>query len=108
MEVVVSACGKTARVVNLPAERFTPTFIPFDENINFEGDRKLLSEGKGGQFWDAGVLHEDTSNKFNSGKSFELRIATGPCEVDPGEEVQVQVIHTPTNSVVIKKTLTAT
>ena len=108
MEVVVSACGETARVVNLPAERFTPTFIPFDDTVNFEGETSLLSEGKGGQFWTAGVLHEDTSNTFNSGKSFELRIATGRCKVDSGDEVQVQVVHTPTNSVVIKETLTAT
>jgi len=110
MEVVVSACGETARVVNLPAERRTPTSVPFDKGINFEGNRELLSEGQffGGQFWDAGVLHEDTSNTFNSGKSFELRITTGECEVDSGDEVQVQVVHTPTNSVVIKETLTAT
>lgn len=108
MEIVVRACGKTERVVNLPAENIAPTNQPFYKKENFERNNGLLSAGISFQKWNAGVLHEDTSNKFNSGKSFELRIATGICEVDPGNEVQVQVIHTPTNSVIIKETLTGT
>jgi flagellin-like protein len=108
MEVMVTACGETTRIVNLPAERFTPTYIPFDEAENFEGNTNLLSEGQGDQFWDAGVLHEDTSDEFNSGKSFELRVRNTMCSLKPGDEVQVQILHTPTNSIVIDQTLTAT
>jgi len=113
MEIVVRACGQRARIVNLPAPTTrttsTPTYLPFDSG-NFEGNRNLLSPGQafGRQSWDAGVLHEDTSNTFTAGSSFEFRIKNGACRLDAGDQVVVQVVHTPTNSVPIKKTLTAT
>ena len=113
MEIAVRACGKRARMVNLPSPTrrttSTPTYLPFDSG-NFEGNQNLLSPGQafGRQSWDAGVLHEDTSNTFTAGSSFEFRIKNGACRLDPGEEVVVHVVHTPTNSIPIEKTLTAT
>jgi flagellin-like protein len=110
MEIVVRACGKTTRIVNLPAPtnrtRSTPTYFPFDEG-NFQGNQNLLSQGTVGQSWDAGVLHEDTNDTFTSGLSFEFRITNGACSLDAGDEVAVQVVHRPTNTVMIRKELTA-
>lgn len=110
MEIAVRACGQSERIVNLPAPTTrttsTPTFLPFDVG-NFEYGSGLLSQGQPGQEWDAGVLHEDTSDTFVAGSSFEFRIKNGACRLDPGDEVSVRVVHTPTNSVVIEKRLTA-
>ena len=110
MEIAVRACGETARIVNLPTPTTrtasTPTYFPFDEG-NFEGNQNLLSEGTVGQSWDAGVLHEDTENTFNSGSSFEFRITNGACSLKSGDQVDVRVVHTPTNSVMINQELTA-
>jgi len=109
MEIVVSTCGKTTRITNLPATRYTPTYIPFDENRNFEGDQDLISEGQPGQSWNAGVLHEDTDNTFKADAEFEFRINNAPngCDLSPGDRVTVRVIHVPTNAVVIEQELTA-
>lgn len=110
MEIVVRACGETARIVNLPAPTTrtasTPTYFPFDEG-NFEGNENLISEGTVGQSWDAGVLHEDTDDTFTGGSSFEFRITNGACSLNSGDQVDVRVIHTPTNTVMINKELTA-
>ncbi|MFC6756466.1 MULTISPECIES: type IV pilin [Haloarcula] len=109
LEIAVRACSKTSRLVNLPATRNTPTFIPFADS-NLRGE--LISQGQPGQAWDAGALHEDTGDTFTAGSSFEFRIKNdedeGGCRLDSGDEVTVRVIHTPTNSIVIKQELTAT
>ena len=111
MEIVVRACERTTRVVNLPAPTArtasSPTYFPFDGG-NFEGDEDLLTEGTVGQSWSAGVIHEDTDNTFSSGRSFRLRINNGACSLNTGDQVRIQVIHTPTNTVMIRKQLTAT
>lgn len=110
MEIAVRACGKSARIGNLPAPTnrtsSTPTYFPFDEG-NFERNTNLLSEGTVGQSWNASVLHEDTGNTFASGLSFEFRIKNGACSLDAGDQVDVRVVHTPTETVMIKKELTA-
>lgn len=110
MEVAVRACGKRARIVDLPApttrSASTPTYFPFDDG-NFEGDEELLSEGTVGQTWSAGVLHEDTTDTFAGGTSFEFRITNGACSLNAGDRVDVRVVHTPTNTVFIEKQLTA-
>jgi flagellin-like protein len=106
MEVAVEACGESARIVNLPATRRTPTSVPFYDS-NLEGN--LISQGQffGAQQWDAGALHEDTGDTFTASSSFEFRIKNGACELDPGDEVVVRVVHTPTNTVFIEKRLVA-
>ncbi len=104
LEIAVRACGETGRIVNLPATQRTPTSIPFADS-NLRGD--LISQGQPVQAWDAGVLHEDTGDTFTAGSSFEFRIKNGACSLDPGDDVTVRVIHTPSNSVLIKQELTA-
>ncbi|EMA09159.1 type IV pilin [Haloarcula sp. JP-Z28] len=110
MELVVRACGKATRLINLPAPTTrtasTPTYFPFDEG-NFQGNQDLLSEGTVGQSWDAGVLHEDTTNTFAAGSSFEFRITNGACSLAAGETIEVMVVHSPTNTVMIDTELTA-
>lgn len=110
MEIAVRACGKAERLVNLPApttrSSSTPTYFPFDDG-NFERETGLLSQGTVGQTWNASVLHEDASDTFTAGTSFEFRINNGACSLSAGDTVTVRVIHTPTNSVLIKKELDA-
>ena len=110
MEIVVRACEKTTSLINLPAPTTrtasTPTYFPFDEG-NFQGNQDLLSEGTVGQSWDAGALHEDTTNTFAAGSSFEFRITNGACSLAAGETIEVMVVHSPTNSVMIDTELTA-
>jgi flagellin-like protein len=113
MEIVVTACDTTARIVNLPAPTTrttsTPTYLPFDTG-NFEGDGTLLSEGQafGNQEWNASVLHEDTTNDFTAGRFFEFRIANGGCSLDAGDTVEVWLVHTPSEAVFVTEEMTAT
>ena len=108
------ACGRTARILNLPADNDIPDGQAFTDD-NFEnGDATIISEGlRGGsafgnkQQWDAGVLHTANDNTFRAGSSFEFRIAVGECPLDAGDHVIVRVVHTPSNSVLVEKDLTA-
>jgi FlaG/FlaF family flagellin (archaellin) len=72
------------------------------------GGGSIISEGTFSSEWDIGVLHEANDNTFTAGTSFEFRLTGGDCAINSGDEVVVRVVHTPTNSVVIKETLTAT
>jgi FlaG/FlaF family flagellin (archaellin) len=106
------ACGKTARIVNLPSDSSNFGFNGFgDENLQ-NGGGSIISEGTFSSEWDIGVLHEANDNTFTAGTSFEFRLTGGTdpddCTINSGDEVVVRVVHTPTNSVVIKETLTAT
>lgn len=109
LEIAVQACGRSARLVNLPAPTTravsTRTFFPLDEG-NFEGNQPLLSEGTVGQSWDSVVLHEDTTNRFRAGTTIAFRINNDACSLDTSDQVDVRVIHTPTNSIPIRKELT--
>ena len=97
-----------ARLVNLPADRNTPTFQPFDDE-NIAGDG-FVSKGAGSQQWSAGALHEDTSNTLTAGSWFEFRIKgsdSTAIELSSGDTVTVRVVHTPSQSVIIEQELTA-
>jgi flagellin-like protein len=116
IEVVVDAtdaCGQTARVLALPGPTpsrtaTSPDYLPFDDGNFRSGDDSFLSQGTGGQKWSAGVLHAETSNTFDAGSSFELRIApTSGCDVRPGDRITVDVVHVPSNAVIISQELTA-
>lgn len=122
IEIVVDAtdaCGKQVRVINLPAS-FSGQYYggrQFNDDQNFQGDNDLLAEGYLPQFnqeeWDARVLMDTTENSFNSpdntlspGDSFQLRIASGGCDLNNGDQVNLDVVHTPSESIIISKDFT--
>jgi flagellin-like protein len=105
MEVVVdatAACGKHGRLVNLPVDGAGGNAI--GEN-NIEGD-DIFDERPpylGGP--DKSALHEP---EYASGEAILFRIPNSDCPLQNGDQVTVRVVHTPTSSVVIEETLTAT
>jgi FlaG/FlaF family flagellin (archaellin) len=104
MEIVVDAteaCGKQSRLVGLPA---TSGNAISDSNI--EGD-DIFDEGSynSDRTPDKNAIHE---SEYAAGDEIAFRIPSSDCPVDGGADVVVRVVHTPTNSVVVKETLTAT
>lgn len=99
MEVVVDAsdtCSKQSRIVNLPAE---------------SGDRITDSNYNGDDIFDQsfGSLPDGSallSQEYSAGDVIIFRL-DAECPLNSGDTVTVRVVHTPTNSVVIKETLTA-
>jgi FlaG/FlaF family flagellin (archaellin) len=105
MEVVVDAsdaCGKQGRLVNLPV----PSGGNDIDQSNIEGDDIFDQRAYG---FDAvpgpNAIHR---SEYAAGEQIAFRITGGPCSITQGDEITVRVVHTPTNSVVIKQTLTAT
>jgi len=111
MEVAVTAeTGderKTARIVGLPLDYGSPTGNPIQPRNLKYGDESIIARSGGG--YDHGVLHEDNRNVFDAGSAFAFRIkSTGSgITLNSGDTVTVRVIHTPSNSVIIKEELTA-
>jgi len=104
IEIVVDAadaCGKRGRLVGLPVDGFGGNAIG---SSNIEGDdifdeRPSYLDGP-----DPGALGQST---YTSGDRLRFRIPARDCSIDDGAHVTVRVVHTPTNAVVIKRTLTA-
>jgi flagellin-like protein len=114
IEIVVDAtdaCGKRTRVVNLPAS-FSRQSYPTSQfnSENFEGD-DLLAEGAipwfGQEEWNAKLLMDTADNTFNAGDSFQLRLASGRCDLEKGERVKIDIIHIPSNTIIISEEFTA-
>lgn len=105
MEIVVDAtdaCGKRGRLVNLPVDGYSGNAIG---STNIEDDD--IFDGRppyfGGPEYSA--LQE---TEYAAGDEILFRIPNNDCPVRNGDKVIVRVVHTPTNSVVIEDTLTAT
>jgi flagellin-like protein len=96
LEIVVSfsASSKRSRLVGAPTDKIGTG--------DFEGD-DIWSFGFGG----IGGELETGDGQWSSGEAIEFRIASGDVDVKPGEKVFVKVIHEPTESVLIDRTLTA-
>lgn len=105
VEIVVdaqAACGKVGRLVNLPAS---------------DGDPQPESEFvRGDDVFDnyynsvSGPIGEDgrtVDGAWSSGETATFRLASSECQLASGEAITVRIVHTPTNTVVIKQTLTA-
>jgi FlaG/FlaF family flagellin (archaellin) len=104
LEIVVDtseACGKRGRLVELPVDgdggnSIAPSNIEgddiFDERPPYLGGPKRSA------------LHQTT---YSSAEEIRFRIPKNDCPIDGGEHVTVRVVHTPTNAVVIKRTLIA-
>ena len=104
MKVIVDAtdaCGKRGRLVNLPVDGYGGKAIGA---VNIEGD-DIFDERPpyfGGPEYSA--LHRAT---YSAGDEIRFRIPNTDCQIRDGDRVTVRVVHTPTNSVIIKRTLTA-
>jgi flagellin-like protein len=105
MEVVLDAsdaCEKQGRLINLPV----PSSGNDIDQSNIEGDDIFDQRGYG---WDdvpgPNAIHR---SEYAAGEEIAFRITGGPCTINQGDEITVRVVHTPTNSVVIRETLTAT
>lgn len=112
LEIAVDAtdaCGERARIVNLPSEAVNFGFPGFSNENLVRGDQSIVSKGTFDSEWNSGVLHEQNSNTFAAGSSFEFRIkgGTDDCQLSSGDEVVVRVIHVPTSSIMVTEELTA-
>lgn len=100
LEIAVNAqeaCGKSGRLVNLPASgddlRPTSDYVRGDDIFDNSYNSVSGPIGEAGGQWQAG-------------ETITFRLASSECELNSGESVTVRVVHTPTNSVVIEQTLT--
>jgi flagellin-like protein len=96
IEIVVeaTACSKRSRIVNLP----TNTLY----SDNFEGDD--IFSGKSPY---EGELRKDADGTWTAGETIRFRLASGECEIDPGETLTIRIVHVPSNSIIVETTLTA-
>ena len=97
LEIAVDAtdaCGKRSRIINIPTKTLG--------SANFNGDDIF-------DFFspDGGRLDTSADGTWGAGGTATFRIASTECELSSGETITLRVVHTPTNSVVIKETLTA-
>jgi FlaG/FlaF family flagellin (archaellin) len=105
LEIVVDAqasCGKVGRLVNLPAPggdpRPTSEFVRGDDI--FDNSYNSVS----GPIGEDGV---SVDGEWSSGETATFRLASTECSLASGETITVRVVHTPTNTVIIRESLTA-
>lgn len=102
IEIVVDAtkcCGMKDRIVNLPAR---------DSNMNPKLGEQNIAE-------DSDLISKTTNycggaiakEYFSVGEKLWFRINNGQCSLEKGDQITVKIIHTPTNTIVIEETLTA-
>lgn len=102
LEIAVNArdaCGKSGRLVNLPASGGDP--VPTSEYVHGDDIFDNSYNSVGGPIGVAG-------GQWQAGETAIFRLASSECELNSGESITVRVVHTPTNSVVINQILTAT
>ncbi|MFC7075190.1 type IV pilin [Haloarcula halophila] len=101
LEIAVDAqdaCGKSGRLVNLPASGGDP--VPTSEYVRGDDIFDNSYNSVDGPIGEAG-------GQWQAGETAIFRIAGTPCQLSSGDTITVRVVHTPTNSVVIRQTLTA-
>jgi len=100
MEIAVDAtkcCGMNARIVNLPvSEKETLGNHTLGDDLI---DKRSSNYGMCG-----GAIVEDS---FSTGERLWFRIKSTYCPLKKGDQITVKIIHTPTNTIVIEETLTA-
>lgn len=92
------ACGKTERIVNLPAKGENGNRLT-DENV--QSGNINSSPISGGLSTDIGQLKSSTSNSFEPTSEIQFRISSSDCELDAGDNVTVSVTHTPSKSTIM-------
>lgn len=107
LEIIVDAtadCNAEARLVDLPSDGGVDnTIVP----ANIEGEDDLIDESPG----QAGALigTAGSENRFAAGTEIEFRIPVAGCDfrLSGNDSVTIQVIHVPSNSILIDEHLTA-
>jgi len=104
IEIVVRAtdCDTEARLVDLPSTGTANTI----DSSNVAGDASLIDNGPGR----AGeLIGSDTNNVFSAGETIEFRVAVGGCDfrVAGNDSLTVLVVHTPSDSILIRQELRA-
>ncbi|ATU08277.1 type IV pilin [Methanohalophilus portucalensis] len=97
IEIMVNATevsGNQAVIFDLPVENSLGK-----ENI--EGESEMIDKSPDGI---AGAIKEP---EFSTGELIMFRINSGSCSLEKGDQITVKIIHTPTNTIVIEETLTA-
>ena len=98
-----AACGERERLINLPEKGTSGRYA--DENVASGSiDSSIVDGGFGA---DLGVFDSRTSDTFDAGSYFEFRLTGEACPLSQGDQLTVRVVHTPTETVTIEKTLTA-
>jgi flagellin-like protein len=112
IEIIVRASGPgvdtEARLVDLPAEDWS-----IDSN-NVQGDKDLIdstSRSPGGSKIQNQVIVSADSNVWSAGDTIQFRIKTGIADFRPGEdpdadELEVLIVHTPSNAIISEHTFT--
>jgi len=98
-ELVVDAsdaCGKTGRLVNLPAEGDDPR--PTSEYVRGDDVFDNAADSVEGPI---GTGDVDDDGEWSAGETAQFRLATRACSVGRGETFTVRVVHTPTDTVVV-------
>jgi flagellin-like protein len=100
IELVVdadAACGKTGRLVNLPAPGGDPS--PTSEYVRGDDVFDNSANSVSGAIGRAG-------GEWTPGDTISFRLASSECDLDPGESITVRVVHVPSDTVVVTQQLT--
>ena len=112
MEIIVRASGSgvdtETRLVDLPAEDWS-----IDSN-NMQGDKDLIdstSRSPGGSKIQNQVIVSADSNVWSASDTIQFRIKTTTADFRPGEdpdadELEVLIVHTPSNAIISEHTFT--
>lgn len=107
-----SACGKSSRLINLPADRnlFGGNAIDDENVISGNASKSIFdaSQSNGSSYsWDYGVAHVDSGN-YNSGileqgEFLEFRIEEDACNLRSGQKVTVSFVDVSDNPVIVSQ-----
>ncbi|MBX0294808.1 type IV pilin N-terminal domain-containing protein [Haloarcula nitratireducens] len=101
LEIVLDAsdaCGKTGRLVNLPADG--DDLRPTDE---FVRGTDIFDNSYDAVEGPIGTGDVDDDGEWTAGETAQFRVSTGECSLDGGDSLVVRVVHAPTNGVVIEE-----
>lgn len=106
LEILVDAtadCDAEARLVDLPSDGGVDNTIVA---ANIEGEDDLIDQSLGQA--SALIGTADAENTFAAGNEIEFRIPVAGCDfrLSDNDSVTIQVIHVPSNSVIIDERLT--
>jgi flagellin-like protein len=103
LEIVVDAsgaCGKTGRLVNLPADGDDPR-----PTSNYVRGDDIFDNAANSVEGPIGTGDVDDDGEWSAGETAQFRLATRACRVDDGDSIVVRIVHTPTDAVVVTQRL---
>ena len=92
---------KFGRLINLPSDEARLT----DNNIDDDREN-FFDESFPGLDSDS-ALHRDGPNPFGPSDKIQFRITSGDCDLQAGSSVMGQVIHIPSETIIVEETLIA-